>query len=111
MPEQVGHGATALEGHRTGHILLIANLHLQGSKHPRDRLFFLTDEEDVVEDDGSALIARLENQPTRLEQQVFKDVVDFLVDPQVGSGKAFEVAEDAMMMQQFVGSQLPNNRI
>jgi|GEM_PF-5341334 len=56
---------------------------LQGAEHLRDGGFLLVDEQNVVEDDRAPLVARLQNEASRTQEQELENVVDFLVDAQV----------------------------
>ena len=80
-----------------------ADLHLQGAEHAGDGFFLLADEGHVVEHDGPAVVAGLDNQPAGLQEHVLEDVVDLFFQPQAGGGDPLQVAEEAVMVQQFVG--------
>ncbi len=63
-----------------------ADLDLDRTKHFGQLALFVTDEQNVVQDDGPFLRGGVKNQPSSTEQHELEDIVDFFVDAQVRAG-------------------------
>ena len=85
-----------------GGLRRVAHLNLEGTQHTGDVLFLFVNEKDVFQHDGSAFVAGMHYQATGPEQQVFKDVVDFLVNAQIRSRKPLKVAQKTVMVKENV---------
>jgi len=59
---------------------LVADPHLERAQHPCDRIFFLVDHGDVVQDDRPPLLAGLQNQPPGSQQKKLENIGNLLVD-------------------------------
>ena len=82
-------------------------LHLKCAEHLGDLLFLAVDIEDVVQHKRAWLVCRMENQAARSEQHVLENVVDLFADSQIRCGETFEVAQEAVVVHQFVGADFP----
>ena len=80
---------------------------MQGAEHAGDGPLFGGDEQDVFEDDRAGFALRVEDESTRSEQEELEHVGDFLIDLHVRGAVALEVAHHAMVMEDFVRSDLP----
>ena len=87
--------------------IVSSHLHLQGPQHPHDGRLLLVDKRHVVQHDRLAVVAGVDDQAAGLKQEKLEDVVDLLFHPQVRGGEPFQVAEEAVMVQQLVAADLP----
>src|SRR5262249_49957334 len=69
--------------------------------------FLAIDPQDVLEHDRPALVAGVQDQPARSQQQVLEHVVDLFVDLETGRREALEIAQNAVMVQQLVRRNFP----
>lgn len=66
-----------------------------------------SDHEDIFEDNGAGISGDVHDDASGAGQDELEDIADFRIEFETGGGEAFDIAEEAGVVDQFVGGEFP----